>query len=230
MKKFLINSKFNQSIRQDGLYYNLDDLYRCTTLNDNYRPWVWAQKEDCTRDISRRGWFSKKSWAKATVMLEYANFLSPVLYRDAIQSLGAYRVEDRIAILGKELGCRIDPVIQRYYDRLERDAEKVTRETDKVLDLMRSIPGATDSRSFSRNIALRHKETGRITHPRSRSMGPSVTHRSEPDYLTQAMVMNAVMDDTPTRHDVCHSHDSSSSSSWSGDSGSYDSGSSGGCD
>jgi len=61
-------------------------------------------------------------------------------------------------------------------------------------------------------------------------MGPSVTHRSEPDYLTQAMVMNAVMDDTPTRHDVCHSHDSSSSSSWSGDSGSYDSGSSGGCD
>ena len=64
--------------------------------------------------------------------------------------------------------------------------------------------GATTSRSFSHH-------------------GDSVVHhRSEPDYLTQALILDTIMSDPePSRHSSSYD----SGSSWSGDSGS-----SGGCD
>ena len=233
MKKLQISGK--EFIRFDGLYYNLTDLFRLTTLGGvRLEPWGWAQSENRTRDISRRGWFFKKSWAKVSVLIEYAHYLSPHLYRDVLRAVEMDDEEKLIAILGERKATRLDLRVESFLRR-RQELKAVSSVLATKVD--RKVPAEKMQRTL-------RTPTRSMSH--SRSMGPSVQHhRSEPDYLTQAMLTQAVLnnwDDSShrsshSRHDdVCStpshsSHDSHSSSSWSGDSGgSYDSGSSGGCD
>lgn len=236
MKKLQISGK--EFIRFDGLYYNLTDLFRLTTLGGiRLEPWGWAQSENRTRDISRRGWFFKKSWAKVSVLIEYAHYLSPHLYRDVLRAVDMDDEEKLIAILGERKATSLDLRVESFLRR-RQELKAVSSVLATKVD--RKVPAEKMQRTL-------RSPTRSMSH--SRSMGPSVQHhRSEPDYLTQAMLTQAVLnnwDDSShrshsshSRHDdVCStpshsSHDSHhSSSSWSGDSGgSYDSGSSGGCD
>ena len=235
MKKLQISGK--EFIRFDGLYYNLTDLFRLTTLGGvRLEPWVWAQSENRTRDISRRGWFFKKSWAKVSVLIEYAHYLSPHLYRDVLRAVDMDDEEKLIAILGERKATRLDLRVESFLRR--------RRELKAVSSVLATKP----ARKVPAEKMQRTLRTPTRSMSHSRSMGPSVQyHNSGPDYLTQAMLTQAVLnnwDDSShrshsnhSRHDdVCStpshsSHDSHSSSSWSGDSGgSYDSGSSGGCD
>lgn len=236
MKKLQISGK--EFIRFDGLYYNLTDLFRLTTLGGiRLEPWGWAQSENRTRDISRRGWFFKKSWAKVSVLIEYAHYLSPHLYRDVLRAVDMDDEEKLIAILGERKATRLDLRVESFLRR-RQELKAVSSVLATKID--RKVPAEKMQRTL-------RTPTRSMSH--SRSMGPSVQHHnSEPDYLTQAMLTQAVLnnwDDSShrshsshSRHDdVCStpshsSHDSHhSSSSWSGDSGgSYDSGSSGGCD
>jgi hypothetical protein len=234
MKKLQISGK--EFIRFDGLYYNLTDLFRLTTLGGiRLEPWGWAQSENRTRDISRRGWFFKKSWAKVSVLIEYAHYLSPHLYRDVLRAVDMDDEEKLIAILGERKATRLDLRVESFLRR-RQELKAVSSVLATKVD--RKVPAEKMQRTL-------RTPTRSMSH--SRSMGPSVQHHnSEPDYLTQAMLTQAVLnnwDDSShrshsshSRHDdVCStpshsSHDSHSSSSWSGDSGgSYDSGSSGGC-
>ena len=234
MKKLQISGK--EFIRFDGLYYNLTDLFRLTTLGGiRLEPWGWAQSENRTRDISRRGWFFKKSWAKVSVLIEYAHYLSPHLYRDVLRAVDMDDEEKLIAILGERKATRLDLRVESFLRR-RQELKAVSSVLATKVD--RKVPAEKMQRTL-------RSPTSSMSH--SRSMGPSVQHhRSEPDYLTQAMLTQAVLnnwDDSShrshsshSRHDdVCStpshsSHDSHSSSPWSGDSGgSYDSGSSG-CD
>lgn len=228
MKKLQISGK--EFIRFDGLYYNLTDLFRLTTLGGiRLEPWGWAQSENRTRDISRRGWFFKKSWAKVSVLIEYAHYLSPHLYRDVLRAVDMDDEEKLIAILGERKATRLDLRVESFLRR-RQELKAVSSVLATKVD--RKVPAEKMQRTL-------RSPTRSMSH--SRSMGPSVQHhRSEPDYLTQAVLNN--WDDSShrshsshSRHDdVCStpsysSHDSHSSSSWSGDSGgSYDSGSSGG--
>lgn len=235
MKKLQISGK--EFIRFDGLYYNLTDLFRLTTLGGiRLEPWGWAQSENRTRDISRRGWFFKKSWAKVSVLIEYAHYLSPHLYRDVLRAVDMDDEEKLIAILGERKATRLDLRVESFLRR-RQELKAVSSVLATKVD--RKVPAEKMQRTL-------RSPTRSMSH--SRSMGPSVQyHNSGPDYLTQAMLTQAVLnnwDDSShrshsshSRHDdVCStpsysSHDSHSSSSWSGDSGgSYDSGSSGGCD
>lgn len=235
MKKLQISGK--EFIRFDGLYYNLTDLFRLTTLGGiRLEPWGWAQSENRTRDISRRGWFFKKSWAKVSVLIEYAHYLSPHLYRDVLRAVDMDDEEKLIAILGERKATRLDLRVESFLRR-RQELKAVSSVLATKVD--RKVPAEKMQRTL-------RTPTHSMSH--SRSMGPSVQyHNSGPDYLTQAMLTQAVLnnwDDSShrshsshSRHDdVCStpshsSHDSHSSSSWSGDSGgSYDSGSSGGCD
>ncbi len=235
MKKLQISGK--EFIRFDGLYYNLTDLFRLTTLGGiRLEPWGWAQSENRTRDISRRGWFFKKSWAKVSVLIEYAHYLSPHLYRDVLRAVDMDDEEKLIAILGERKATRLDLRVESFLRR-RQELKAVSSVLATKVD--RKVPAEKMQRTL-------RTPTRSMSH--SRSMGPSIQyHNSGPDYLTQAMLTQAVLnnwDDSShrshsshSRHDdVCstpsHSpHDSHSSSSWSGDSGgSYDSGSSGGCD
>lgn len=87
MKKLMINEKL--SIRRDGGYYNLTDLFRLTELSSTRRdPWAWARAENCTHSISRQGWILKSFWAEGPVLLQYAYYLSSTLYRDVRKALG----------------------------------------------------------------------------------------------------------------------------------------------
>lgn len=263
MKKLQISGK--EFIRFDGLYYNLTDLFRLTTLGGiRLEPWGWAQSENRTRDISRRGWFFKKSWAKVSVLIEYAHYLSPHLYRDVLRAVDMDDEEKLIAILGERKATRLDLRVESFLRRRQELkavspvlATKVDRKVEPFPDISKTprfnaddLPKATPQPTRRNQQAedmrrAMNRSTRSMSH--SRSMGPSVSHhRSEPDYLTQAMVTQSVMnnwDDSSHRHshsrsdDTCYtpSHSSHSShdshSSWSGDSGgSYDSGSSGGCD
>lgn len=236
MKKLQISGK--EFIRFDGLYYNLTDLFRLTTLGGiRLEPWVWAQSENRTRDISRRGWFFKKSWAKVSVLIEYAHYLSPHLYRDVLRAVDMDDEEKLIAILGERKATRLDLRVESFLRR-RQELKAVSSVLATKID--RKVPAEKMQRTL-------RTPTRSMSH--SRSMGPSIQyHNSGPDYLTQAMLTQAVLnnwDDSShrshsshSRHDdVCStpshsSHDSHhSSSSWSGDSGgSYDSGGSGGCD
>ena len=235
MKKLQISGK--EFIRFDGLYYNLTDLFRLTTLGGiRLGPWGWAQSENRTRDISRRGWFFKKSWAKVSVLIEYAHYLSPHLYRDVPRAVDMDDEEKLIAILGERKAIRMDLRVESFLRR-RQELKAVSSVLATKID--RKVPAEKMQRTL-------RTPTRSMSH--SRSMGPSIQyHNSGPDYLTQAMLTQAVLnnwDDSShrshsnhSRHDdVCStpshsSHDSHhSSSSWSGDSGgSYDSGSSG-CD
>lgn len=233
MKKLQISGK--EFIRFDGLYYNLTDLFRLTTLGGiRLEPWGWAQSENRTRDISRRGWFFKKSWAKVSVLIEYAHYLSPHLYRDVLRAVDMDDEEKLIAILGEHKATRLDLRVESFLRRRQE------------LKAVSSVLATKVDRKVQAEKMQRTLRSPTRSMSHSRSMGPSVQHhRSEPDYLTQAMLTQAVLnnwDDSShrshsshSRHDdVCStpshsSHDSHSS--WSGDSGgSYDSGSSGGCD
>ena len=251
MKKLQISGK--EFIRTDGLYYNLTDLFRLTTLGGiRLEPWGWAQSENRTRDISRRGWFFKKSWAKAAVLIEYAHYLSPGLYRDVLRAVNMDDEDKLIAVFGELKAARLDLRVQEIIDKRKRlkaassvIVTKVDRKVEPFLSLddippfrVEDLPKATPQPArrqptTSPQTVVRDRKTGRIVAPtrsmsHSRSMGSSVTHhRSEPDYLTQAMLTQAVVN---SWDDSSHRSSHHSSSSWSGDSGgSYDSGSSGGC-
>lgn len=255
MKKLQISGK--EFIRFDGLYYNLTDLFRLTTLGGiRLEPWGWAQSENRTRDISRRGWFFKKSWAKVSVLIEYAHYLSPHLYRDVLRAVDMDDEEKLIAILGERKATRLDLRVESFLRR-RQELKAVSSVLATKVEPFPDISNADDlpkarpqpARKVPAEKMQRTLRTPTRSMSHSRSMGPSVQyHNSGPDYLTQAMLTQAVLnnwDDSShrshsshSRHDdVCStpsysSHDSHhSSSSWSGDSGgSYDSGSSGGCD
>lgn len=264
MKKLQISGK--EFIRFDGLYYNLTDLFRLTTLGGvRLEPWGWAQSENRTRDISRRGWFFKKSWAKVSVLIEYAHYLSPHLYRDVLRAVNMDDEEKLIAVLGERKAARMDLRVEELLRRRVRLkqvspvlATKVDRKVEPFPDISNTprfnaddLPKVRSGQSKARpqpaSRAVR-QPTRSMSH--SRSMGSSVQHhRSEPDYLTQAMLTQHLVnnwDDSSHRSHSSHSrsddtcstpsyhhssHDSHhSSSSWSGDSGgSYDGGG-GGCD
>lgn len=275
MKKLQISGK--EFIRFDGLYYNLTDLFRLTTLGGvRLEPWGWAQSENRTRDISRRGWFFKKSWAKVSVLIEYAHYLSPHLYRVVLRAVNMDDEEKLIAVLGERKASRMDLRVESFLRRREEEKEaranQAARQTEQALgmiskvdrkvepfpdisntprfnadDLPKVRSGQSKARPQPASRAVR-QPTRSMSH--SRSMGSSVQHhRSEPDYLTQAMLTQHLVnnwDDSSHRSHSSHSrsddtcstpsyhhssHDSHhSSSSWSGDSGgSYDGGG-GGCD
>lgn len=204
MKKLKISDK--EFIRRDGLYYNLTDLFRLTTLGGiSLEAWDWAKERNRTREISRRGWFFKKSWGKAPVLIEYAKYLTPGLYTDVLKALNMDDPDKLITIFGElkaaKLDYRVAALVTEKREASTRIAER-TRPTRKVVSMQAHRDGRT-----------------------------SIQHSAEPDVLTQVMVYNALTDDyQSSRHDVCHTPSSSSSShSWSGDSGSSDSGG-GGCD
>lgn len=265
MKKLQISGK--EFIRFDGLYYNLTDLFRLTTLGGiRLEPWGWAQSENRTRDISRRGWFFKKSWAKVSVLIEYAHYLSPHLYRDVLRAVNMDDEEKLIAILGERKATRLDLRVGEFLRRRENLkavssvlATKVDRKVEPFPDISNTPRFNADDLPKPRPQPARQEKarpqpasravrqpTRSMSH--SRSMGSSVQHhRSEPDYLTQAMLTQHLVnnwDDSSHRShshsrsdDTCstpsyHHSDSNHTSSWSGDSGgSYDGGGGGGgCD
>lgn len=86
-----INSK--ESIRKDGLYFNLTDLFKLTKKDLN--PWRWAQSVGITRHISRRGWIFRSCWAKQDVLLRYAEYLGI----DVKDSLGLVKLEGRGSVV-----------------------------------------------------------------------------------------------------------------------------------
>lgn len=201
MKKLRVR---NSTIRQRGLEYCLDDLYRMT-VNAGKGPWEWAKQENITRSISRKGFFFKKHWADISVLLQYASYLTPMLYRDVKRALGTYRNEDLAHAVGRTVARKLDP----WYAASERG----------TMNHLIKIMDEEDDRSLMR---YRHTPTRSVSHHRSGSS--SVTHhRSEPDYLSGVAVHSILSSPSYS------SHSSSSSCSWSGDSGSSDSGG-GGCD
>ena len=169
MKKLQISGK--EFIRFDGLYYNLTDLFRLTTLGGiRLEPWGWAQSENRTRDISRRGWFFKKSWAKVSVLIEYAHYLSPHLYRDVLRAVDMDDEEKLIAILGERKATRLDLRVESFLRR-RRELKAVSSVLATKVD--RKVPAEKMQRTL-------RSPTRSMSH--SRSMGPSVQHhRSEPD-------------------------------------------------
>lgn len=228
MKKIQINAKFKQSIRQDGAYYCLSDLHKCVIpAMERFDPWKWAQSENITRDISRRGWFFKTYWGNEYTLLRYAKYLSPGLYQDAQRTLDIIGPRDLIARLGQTLAVRLDERAARIVkeDREEREERQQAEETIRLKKERRNRQAEDMKRALQSPRSMSH----------SRSMGQSVTHhRSEPDYLTQALLVQSLSDNWDSSshrsHDVCSTPSHSDSHSWSGDSGgSYDSGSSGGC-
>lgn len=236
MKKLRINDK--EAIRFDGLRYNLTDLYRLTNLAGiRQEAWGWAQGEQRTRDISRRGWFFKKSWAKAPVLIEYASYLSHSLYRDVLRALNMDDVDKLIIILGPVKAASLDERVREELER-ERKLKAVAPRVavSKVSRVVEPVPNLGTIPRFNADD-VRAKPVNK-TPARSMQMhrhgGISYQHhRSEPDVISQVMVYNALTDDyqSSSRSDVCHTpshHDSGHS--WSGDSGgSYDGGG-GGCD
>ncbi|EBQ4063506.1 hypothetical protein BA096_01985 [Salmonella enterica] len=171
------------------------------------------------------------------MLIEYAHYLSPHLYRDVLRAVDMDDEEKLIAILGERKATRLDLRVESFLRR-RQELKAVSSVLATKVD--RKVPAEKMQRTL-------RTPTRSMSH--SRSMGPSIQyHNSGPDYLTQAMLTQAVLnnwDDSShrsysnhSRHDdVCStpshsSHDSHHSSSpWSGDSGgSYDSGSSGGCD
>jgi hypothetical protein len=263
MKKLQISGK--EFIRFDGLRYNLTDLFRLTNLAGiRLEPWGWAQSENRTRDISRKGWFFKKSWAKGSVLIEYAHYLSPSLYRDVLRALDMDDVDKLTAVFGERKAATLDLRVKEYVDkRTAAKAERARKQNEEAIAFMRTVqpikvadlpktdhlerarPQPATRRNQQAEDMRRAMNTPTRSMSHSRSMGPSVTHhRSEPDYLTQALVTQSVLndwDDSSHRShshsrsdDTCYtpshsSHSSHDSHSWSGDSGgSYDSGG-GGC-
>lgn len=258
MKKLQISGK--EFIRFDGLRYNLTDLFRLTTLAGiRQDPWAWAQSEGRTRDISRRGWFFKKCWAKQTVLIEYAKYLTPGLYDDVIKALDLDNPDRLIAILGERLASKLD---WRAAERLTQLEQQRKEQREAVMAAIAKLPNSREVREDSARDwpdlqKVSRFDSSKLPKPKPRTPVRSMTqnrgattsrslshhgdsvvhHRSEPDYLTQALILDTIMssDPEPSRHsfsDVCSSHSSSydSGSSWSGDSGGSDSGSSGGCD
>lgn len=105
----------------------------------------------------------------------------------------------------------------------------------------RSAQGVSKSSARTRPVDRSRSSGPTRSLSYGRSGGQYVSHRSEPDYVTQVLATQMALDnwdDSSHRDDSCHtpsysSHDSHhSSSSWGGDSGgSYDSGGGGGgCD
>ncbi|EDL3592133.1 hypothetical protein CRX22_10880 [Salmonella enterica subsp. enterica serovar Newport] len=199
------------------------------------------------------------------MLIEYAHYLSPHLYRDVLRAVDMDDEEKLIAILGERKATRLDLRVESFLRRRQELkavssvlATKIDRKVEPFPDISNTPRFNADDLPKARpqpahkvpaEKMQRTLRTPTRSMSHSRSMGPSVQHHnSEPDYLTQAVMMNTVLnnwDDSShrshsshSRHDdVCStssysSHDSHhSSSSWSGDSGgSYDSGSSGGCD
>lgn len=226
MKKLRINDK--EAIRFDGLRYNLTDLYRLTNLAGiRQEAWDWSKGELRTRDISRRGWFFKKSWAKTPVLIEYASYLSHSLYRDVLRALNMDDVDNLITILGPVKAASLDERVREHLER-ERKLKAVAPRlvVSKVDRVVEPIPhfNADDRPKPINKTPARSMQM-------HRNGSTSYQHRSEPDVLSQLMVYNALTDDyQSSRSDVCHTpshHDSGHS--WSGDSGgSYGGG--GGCD
>lgn len=226
MKKLRINDK--EAIRFDGLRYNLTDLYRLTNLAGiRQEAWDWSKGELRTRDISRRGWFFKKSWAKTPVLIEYASYLSHSLYRDVLRALNMDDVDKLITILGPVKAASLDERVREHLER-ERKLKAVAPRlvVSKVDRVVEPIPrfNADDRPKPINKTPARSMQM-------HRNGSTSYQHRSEPDVLSQVMVYNTLTDDyQSSRSDVCHTpshHDSGHS--WSGDSGgSYDGG--GGCD
>lgn len=142
MKKLQISGK--EFIRFDGLYYNLTDLFRLTTLGGiRLEPWGWAQSENRTRDISRRGWFFKKSWAKVSVLIEYAHYLSPHLYRVVLRAVNMDDEEKLIAVLGERKAARMDLRVESFLRRREEEKEaranQAARQTEQVLGMVSKV-------------------------------------------------------------------------------------------
>lgn len=262
MKKLKINGK---TVRQDGLYYCLTDLFRLSGMNGlRLGPWDWAIAERVTVEISRRGWIFKKCWAKDAVFLRYAHYLKTGLYRDALDAIGADEVEEVLRILGRRAGSELDPRVRRYVEQKDTaDMADRVREhfVKRRVEFPRKLPAPefpdtsdvplfraedlpevkeevltvrSQRTGLKRTVVTEPKPVSSIQHHRSGS--PSVQHhRSEPDYFTTAMMMNAMHTANHSHIDHHHHHSSSDTCSSSYDSGSsydsssYSSGSSG-CD
>lgn len=263
--KWKIEDAFGHSIRKVDDYYCLTDLSKCVKSSfRRFDPWKWAQSEGITIDISRRGWIFKTCWAKEKTLVKFAKYMSPGLYNGVLKSLGILDAYGLIEYFGEDFAARIDEraativkrrhadkILQEQRQELAEDNRREVRRLREAQDIQREARSAQPTRDPRAQKIQRNREQARSA-PTSRSMSPSrgdsiTHHRSEPDYLTQALVMQAILDtpSTPSHSshssrsdDTCYtpsysSHSSSdshhSSSSWSGDSGgSYDSGG-GGC-
>lgn len=261
--KWKIEDAYGQSIRKVDDYYCLTDLFKCVKpAFRRLNPWEWAQLEGVTLDISRRGWIFKTCWAKEKTLVKFARYLTPGLYNGVLKSLGILDPYGILEYFGEDFAAQLDEraavIVNRRRGEREaeeqRRADRMARKTQETLDLMRDVdtrhrsePPVDTSRIARFNANDLPKPRVQRNRPQTRSAptsrsishhGNSVTHhRSEPDYLTQALVLQTILD-TPSHSshrsdDTCHtpsySHSSHDSHSWSGDSGgSYDGGG-GGC-
>lgn len=248
MKKLKISGK---AVRQDGLYYCLTDLFRLSGMNGlRLSPWDWAKSERLTIEISRRGWIFKKCWAKDAVFLRYAHYLKTGLYRDALEAMGVDDAEKVLRILGRRAASDLDPRVRQYIEcqEEERMARCLRDNFVRQRAAEKKLP-APDFPDTSGVPLFRAEDLPEVTTVRSRRTGLKRTvvtpppvrsiqhhrsgsssvqhHRSEPDYVTAALVTQLLH--TPSHSHVDHHPHSSSDTCSSYDSGSYDSGSSG-CD
>ncbi len=244
MKKLKINGK---TVRQDGLYYCLTDLFRLSGMNGlRLGPWDWAISERVTVEISRRGCIFKKCWAKDAVFLRYAHYLKTGLYHDALDAIGADEVEDILRILGRRAGSELDPRVRRYVEHKDT-AAMADRVRDhfvkRVMEFPKKLPApefpdTSDVPLFRAEdlpevkeevVTVRSQRTGLkrtvVTEPKPvrsiqhhRSGSSSVQHhRSELDYFTTATMLNVMHSG---HSHVDHHHSSSDTCSSSYDSGS----------
>ena len=237
MKKLQISGK--EFIRTDGLYYNLTDLFRLTTLKGiSLEAWDWAKQENRTRDISRRGWFFKKSWAKAPVLIEYAKYLTPGMYDDVIKALNMDDPDKLLIMFGElkaaKLDYRVINLIAERAEKRERERKASTRlaelndRRDPVLNL-KDIPLFNADDIVLRDSRGRHSKPTppprKVSAP-TRSMqmhrdgSTSVQHHGS-DPLTQILVYDALTNHSSqsshsshrSEPDVCHTPSYSSHSS-----------------
>lgn len=218
MKKLKIKNK--EFIRMEGLYYNLTDLFRLTTLAGiSLEAWDWAKQENRTRDISRRGWFFRKSWGKAPVLIEYAKYLTPGLYIDVLKALDMDDPDKLIIMFGELKAAKLDYRVAELITERNARAERARKQTEGTLEVMRKVK-LQDTPRFNANDL-----------PRTRSMqmhrDGRTSIQNDIDPLAQILVYDAVTNHSSMSSGSCRA--SSSHDSWSGDSGSSDSGG-GGCD
>lgn len=222
MKRLKINDFC--SIRVDGPLYCLSDLYNVMDMrNDRAAPQHWALDRAGIRVrknglfqkaypgpgpvVYQRGWFRKTYWASASVLVGYATSLTPVTERDvrAAVNMSIEKPEVRKPVRAKVTPSSL-PIEQ---SPLTRDdlfvAPEVSGEQSGVVQdgsYRRVDPG------YEAMIqrAERRAEPSRRTQPASRgTLGGSRSHVSSSRashndaMVAQMLLMNAVLNDEPSR-------------------------------
>lgn len=210
-KKLKINP--HCQIRQVGDLYCLTDLYRFMDMrNERSAPQNWSASR-AGLSLTKKGFFRKTYWGSVVQLIDYAESLTPGIAKEVRSALGMPKVMqgvfEEMGGVQFDVGDRLAKVVASY-----RPAARAANVADQIAQVKREV--------------ARIKPAARGTPTRTRG------HRSSSrgdDMVMQAVLMQSVLDDTPSRSSHSSSHHSHHSSHDSGsyDSGSSDSGSSG-CD